>query len=280
MDCWERLGINVTTDKKGIKRAYAELAKTYHPEDAPEKFSKIRDAYNEAMAYASRGNRTKRAEDRGANTYEFMDYEPVDVINSQLDDESFDEFDNSDKEQMRMEALFGTMFNEIVSVDASLLYKSQIAIARRLMKGKNKESIYEWNLFLSSREFQHVKFNNKFVIRFLWLCIWSNGSRELFDEILTYYKLSEYESTFWDANQSKSRIVKWYIYFKTLFVRCLNNYLLKYDRDSKKEAIKALGRRMRYQWRFLDWFLLISLLLVGCLIITLMIGTLIHSLLY
>ena len=46
MNAWEILGIEPTSDKKEIKRAYARLLKQYHPEDNPEEFKQIQAAYS------------------------------------------------------------------------------------------------------------------------------------------------------------------------------------------------------------------------------------------
>lgn len=55
-DFWEILGIEPTTDKSVIKRAYASVAKKYHPEQYPEEFLNLRNAYESAMDYASGGS--------------------------------------------------------------------------------------------------------------------------------------------------------------------------------------------------------------------------------
>ena len=49
---WEILGIEPTTDIREIKRAYAHLAKQYNPEEHPEEFKRIFDAYKCASALA------------------------------------------------------------------------------------------------------------------------------------------------------------------------------------------------------------------------------------
>ena len=51
-DIWEILGIEPTTDKKKIQQAYAEKVKIYHPEEHPEEFLKLQEAYREASRYA------------------------------------------------------------------------------------------------------------------------------------------------------------------------------------------------------------------------------------
>lgn len=49
MNAWEILGIEPTSDKKEIKRAYAKLLKQYHPEENPEEFKQIQAAYQQCL---------------------------------------------------------------------------------------------------------------------------------------------------------------------------------------------------------------------------------------
>jgi hypothetical protein len=49
---WTVLGLDPTEDVSAIKRAYAEKAKTCHPEEDPEGFLQLRQAYQTALAYA------------------------------------------------------------------------------------------------------------------------------------------------------------------------------------------------------------------------------------
>ena len=53
---WNILGIEPTKDIKAIKAAYAKLAKQYNPEEHPEEFKRIFDAYKSACAYARSKN--------------------------------------------------------------------------------------------------------------------------------------------------------------------------------------------------------------------------------
>ncbi|NGZ74352.1 tetratricopeptide repeat protein [Saccharibacillus alkalitolerans] len=54
MSVWEILGIAPTADARAIKRAYAALLKKVHPEDDPEGFQRLREAYGEALELAKR----------------------------------------------------------------------------------------------------------------------------------------------------------------------------------------------------------------------------------
>ena len=54
MNCFTVLGIEPTTEKKKIKRAYAAKSREFHPEEHPEEFQRIHDAYEEALVWAER----------------------------------------------------------------------------------------------------------------------------------------------------------------------------------------------------------------------------------
>lgn len=45
MTIWTILGIEPTQNKKEIKKAYAKMAKVYHPETHPEQFEQLQEAY-------------------------------------------------------------------------------------------------------------------------------------------------------------------------------------------------------------------------------------------
>lgn len=49
MSIWEILGIEKTYDMTKIKKAYAKMLKVYHPEDDPEGFMRMREAYETAV---------------------------------------------------------------------------------------------------------------------------------------------------------------------------------------------------------------------------------------
>ena len=52
MNIWKILGIEPTQDVKVIRKRYTELVRLYHPEDQPELYQEIVQAYQEALAYA------------------------------------------------------------------------------------------------------------------------------------------------------------------------------------------------------------------------------------
>lgn len=57
---WNILGIQPTNDKKAIKKAYAANVKECHPEDSPQEYKNLREAYEFAMRYAAINTQTQR----------------------------------------------------------------------------------------------------------------------------------------------------------------------------------------------------------------------------
>lgn len=49
---FDTLEIDITKDKRQIKKAYSRLVKRYHPEEYPEEWSRIHEAYETAIRYA------------------------------------------------------------------------------------------------------------------------------------------------------------------------------------------------------------------------------------
>lgn len=51
---WSELGLEPTADLRSIRHAYAARAKNCHPEEAPEEFQRLHDAYEAALSWAKR----------------------------------------------------------------------------------------------------------------------------------------------------------------------------------------------------------------------------------
>lgn len=52
MNCWDVLGISPNLDIDEIRKAFATQSRKHHPEDDPEGFKMLRDAYNQAVKIA------------------------------------------------------------------------------------------------------------------------------------------------------------------------------------------------------------------------------------
>ena len=101
---WDILGIDPTTDKKKIKKAYAEKTKIYHPEDYPEEFKIVQEAYQWAMKYASKsvlddedleiGINTNKSTDEVIEVNKKEENKSIEIDYSNLEEEDFKIKDN------------------------------------------------------------------------------------------------------------------------------------------------------------------------------------------
>ena len=61
-DCWAWLGVRPGCSEEELRRAFADAARKHHPEEEPELFMQLQNAYREAMRRISKGGRGRRSE--------------------------------------------------------------------------------------------------------------------------------------------------------------------------------------------------------------------------
>ena len=101
---------------------------------------------------------------------------------------------------------------------------------------------------------------------FYRLCFWSNGSRELFDEILRFYNLAEGENELIASVEGRIEPGVQIINNKHKWILKLKNFLMKYDRDNRwvqvKLDIQTEWKKMTKEWKIEDWFFFIIFLFI------------------
>ena len=109
MNCFTILGIEPTTEKKKIKRAYAAKSREFHPEEHPEEFQRIHDAYEEALAWAEH-QQAEETEDTesgsaGVAVWNGAERENVPIQEEKSPDEKSEEEEQSDEPPMQSEEM-------------------------------------------------------------------------------------------------------------------------------------------------------------------------------
>lgn len=160
-DFWKVLGIESTTDVRVIKQAYAALAKKYHPEQYPEEFLNLRNAYESALAYSSGGDGGFFALDG------FMDEEEQTSLpekgNEAGDRQKESDRDKREKKECREEHREDSYWDF-----SGLADKKEVDCAaalsqfRELYKGSQCRDAAKWYTYFTSPDFLDVWREGKF----------------------------------------------------------------------------------------------------------------------
>lgn len=195
MDIWETLGIEPTRDKKIIRRAYAAKTKEIHPEEKPEEFRRLHEAYQAALGYADYHLRIERIEAETGRPYK-SSYELADEYLSAKrtetetagNEETTGESGTSQTAETVGEA-------ELISYFGEQQEKHQQSVDAFIEYWKAFQSPYHdpkvldwWKDYLNSEEFQNIRYHSQ-VLHLL--------AEEINDKF--FYGINEVKLLFWDA---------------------------------------------------------------------------------
>jgi len=186
MNIWNILGIQPTDSIDDIRAAYSEKIKQHHPEDDPEGFARLRDAYKLAIRIAS----IKPAEEtpspmrtrddaaklsvREVPAFDFSDPEkftPAQVERAEQEKKAADAFDFSDLEKL---AIAQTARDEQEEKIADDIVKR----AKDLYKSRKRGNHKAWEELLSNPELGRLKNSEYFIWAFLDFLAMSPGISE------------------------------------------------------------------------------------------------------
>lgn len=191
MNCWTILQIEPTKDLKKIKHAYAVLTKQYHPEDNPEKFEEIQEAYQRAVAYA-KDNRQVLINPNIPLSDSQKDMLQTDEISGSPDDgnnkETDDYYENlfeSHKEEMQDKIKEQGMF-----------FKHKISF---LVLNSEVGTLKAWRDVLRREEFKLAVYDTSFICELTnYLRDYSVPVEILFE--IYYYFIKNKKERDWDEN--------------------------------------------------------------------------------
>ncbi len=159
---FEILEIEITQEQIAIKRAYAQLVKKYHPEEYPDEWKRVHDAYEYAMNYAGRKQDNI---DRIISTngwYEKSiseEWEKEEEVNSFIMDES--EQEEAEFNFRNIENLFEQESKKRRDEQDNVLVDALNRMSE--LEKKKKISVKQWVYILRLPEIQAAKTNPAFL---------------------------------------------------------------------------------------------------------------------
>ena len=141
-EVFQVLQLEPTTDKRVIKRSYANLVKQYHPEEHPEKWKEIHDAYKIAERYAE--NYWAMIQEELEEEQEELQQEPIEEKKGNFF--SFEPIEQEDEEEDLLTYIEGQLEEKRKQREEYVINMRRMAL-RDL---KTMKSVYDkdkWELF-------------------------------------------------------------------------------------------------------------------------------------
>lgn len=176
---YEILNIDRDADVKTIKKAYAKLVKQYHPEDNPEEWKRIHDAYEQAMQLAS-GKKQKvsvlasqeslEQEQNSTNSVNIPEQKeapttPIEASEAQAQPRSL-----SEEQQNELDNIFGDVEKVVHEQQEKKEKSDQEKIARELQtikqlaRKRRLRLVDEWEDFFSRRNLLPIISQREFLL--------------------------------------------------------------------------------------------------------------------
>lgn len=181
---WTALGLEPTKDVSAIKRAYAEKAKTCHPEENPKGFLQLRQAYQAALDWAEKGETPPAAGP-----------EEVTPAESALEDEGWSLAEKP--------ALWDEGSNPFAEHPAAKAF-------RELYTGKRRKDPKAWMDYFTSGDFLDVAWERRFAGLLLEEVTHLEGEypipREFLTWLCTVYQFAVDRSVYrdWDSENERT----------------------------------------------------------------------------
>lgn len=191
---YEVLGVKRGASREEIKEAYARLSKEYHPEEYPEEFQQIHEAYR-VLGRMSRGGR--RSEEA-----------PKEVVENETKVWSGEDVHKEVRESNPVKITFEEETAERENYDfEETLYKAQQTEAERLhekvlraeaefyllMQPAYRKKVKMFTAFFKKEEHQEVLRSREFVGKLAALIEESDLKKKVYRDIVSFYRLQDKE---------------------------------------------------------------------------------------
>ena len=160
-DPFKVLGIEPTSDKKQLKKAYAKLAARYHPEEYPEKWQEIHEAYEAAIQFASAIGEdawTEEEEQKKSDSFSGLENRAEAVPESVPEAISLEKSKDIEEEETAFD------FEHILSKLEKVQKEEQDRILQELLtfleplREEPEQEAVLWNVFFQSAVFRENQF--------------------------------------------------------------------------------------------------------------------------
>ena len=238
MDIWEWLGIPPSTDIAKIKSAYARQAKIYHPEEHPEEFKALQNAYKIAL---------RLAKSQGTVTY-------VMPVSNLTEDEKKEVPEKTEEPEgiRKPDAEHSFDFSDVDSYgDRELFFRQFLLIAKNPYLCNNLDV---WEYFLNRKEFIKLFAGTSFRMNFVrTMCNHSGWRRKtilFFERYLNRFHTEENkpDNGKWETEAACFRIRK--LPWPRLPAFCTDRYSGKegaaFHKSLHKKISHAQGRELSF----------------------------------
>lgn len=230
MNIWDILELSPTTDKKTIKRAYARLAKLCHPEEKPEEFRQLYEAYQMALAYADRV-------EAGAAPGVPPEI-PQDFVKAVRTDPVLPELVPPEQSESPLDEEFEQAFQDAARARQEAEEKRDRVILQwqEFYKNRRNEQVYQqWMVFVESDEFREISADRALIREILSCFQWEWFPQgDIYEQMWKVYRFDQSE-----PEHDQDELQELY--------KCLKNKI-SYLKLSQKQAHKNQRQGQKRDW--------------------------------
>lgn len=220
-DIWEILGIQPVKDPKAVKRAYAKKCRTCHPEEAPEEFDRLHQAYEAALAYCSLEETDEKIERLPHKAGPYSQTEET-------------REDNQAAKTCEMD--FDGLIRQGLEAEAALSDRRLMEAVRQLHKETDpdsdlyqnqfEEALWKWKDLLTAPENQSTLRSQDFMAR---LCLWfMRNEHDLWHAevvaVAIAYDLKDFQHQYPDPNPLLTKLYSLVLEYTPVCREYLNLY--------------------------------------------------------
>lgn len=183
------LGLTSDASIEEVKEAYARLSKEYHPEENPEEFQRIHEAYTTLTRRGRRASQTTLVEPSAVKQTASVKQEETDLVFRRIEDS---------KEEIKEDAGydFDKGIHQAQANENQKLFQQMIQADRELkmlFASGNYKSPNKFKAFFARKEFARALYTREFISGLIQCLSKEKLKPELYSFLIEFYRLREIE---------------------------------------------------------------------------------------